>query len=120
MANIQYSHINLEYLDLMADGDDSMKHVILGMLIIELPEEIQKMKALIQNQSWTELSNLSHKLKSTLSYVGNEEMTLSNKAIEKFSKNQISLDEIGALYNTLKKHLPSVVNELNVELEKVS
>ena len=120
MANIQYRHINLEYLDLMADGDDSMKQVILGMLITELPEEITKMKGLIQNQSWTELSNVSHKLKSTLSYVGNEEMTLTNKAIEKFSKNQISLDEIGSLYTVLKEHLPSVVNELEAELEKVS
>jgi len=34
-----YKHINLEYMDMMSDGDDSMKKIMLEMLLEELPQE---------------------------------------------------------------------------------
>ena len=52
VSNNAYQFINLDYLELMSDGDDSMKKVLLEMLIAELPDEIVKMRSLQQSSNW--------------------------------------------------------------------
>ena len=41
-----YDYINLEYMEMMSEGDPSMKKVMIEMLMEELPQEINKMEAL--------------------------------------------------------------------------
>ena len=119
VSNNAYQFINLDYLELMSDGDDSMKKVLLEMLIVELPDEIVKMRSLEQASNWAELSSVSHKMKSTLSYVGNEIMTISNKTIEKNTKNNESLEEIPTHMDTLETNLERVMTELKIELTRL-
>ncbi len=119
VSNNAYQFINLEYLELMSDGDDSMKKVLLEMLIDELPDEVVKMRNLQQSAQWEELSSVSHKMKSTLSYVGNETMTVSNKTIEQNAKNNISVDELGSLMDKLEVNLERVMTELKMELTRL-
>lgn len=119
VSNNAYQFINLDYLELMSDGDDSMKKVLLEMLIAELPDEIVKMRSLQQSSNWEELSSVSHKMKSTLSYVGNETMTESNKTIEQNTKNNASLDEVAILMDKLEKNLDRVMTELKIELTRL-
>jgi len=103
----------------MSDGDDSMKKVLLEMLIEELPDEIVKMRALEQSSNWDELCSVSHKMKSTLSYVGNDVMTTANKTIEKNTKNSSDLNEMPNLMNTLETNLDRVMAELKIELTRL-
>ena len=42
--------INLDYLDMMSEGDVDMKITMLEMLIDEIPEEIGKMDALLADR----------------------------------------------------------------------
>ncbi len=119
VSNNTYQFINLDYLELMSDGDDSMKKVLLEMLIEELPDEIVKMRALQQASDWNELCSVSHKMKSTLSYVGNDTMTETNKTIEKNTKNATELDQVPTLMNTLETNLDRVMTELKIELTRL-
>jgi len=119
VSNNAYQFINLDYLELMSDGDDSMKKVLLEMLIEELPEEITKMRALQQASNWADLGSVSHKMKSTLSYVGNDTMTSANKTIELQAKDQNSTGEIPALMDTLETNLDRVMTELKIELTRL-
>ena len=119
VSNNAYQFINLDYLDLMADGDDSMKKVLLEMLIEELPDEIVKMRSLQQQSNWSELSSVSHKMKSTLSYVGNDDMSESNKTIEQNTKNNTDLDGITGLMDKLEANLERVMTELKIELTRL-
>ena len=114
-----YKYINLEYLEMMSDGDDSMKKVMLEMLLEELPLEIKKMDSLCQEGSWDEVSSVSHKLKSTLAFVGNEEMTNANTNIEGLSKEANNVGQVPKLIETLQSLCPSTISELNLELEKL-
>lgn len=114
-----YQFINLDYLELMSDGDDSMKKVLLEMLIEELPEEIVKMRSLEQVSNWSELSSVSHKMKSTLSYVGNETMTDANKTIEQNTKDADGLSEVPRLMKSLETNLERVMTELKIELTRL-
>jgi len=114
-----YQFINLEYLDLMSDGDNGMKKILLEMLLDELPTEFEKMIACSDSKSWNDLSEVSHKMKSTLAYVGNDEMTVSNKTIEILSKTEQDLDQIPTLLASLKTNLDRVMPELKIELSRL-
>jgi HPt (histidine-containing phosphotransfer) domain-containing protein len=110
------TYINLDYLRLMSDGDADMEKVMLDMLLIELPTEFEKMKNLCVAQEWEELSRVSHKMKSTLAFVGNDEMTEANKAIESFTKNNENLEDVAGHIATMERFMQPVMQELEAAL----
>ncbi len=119
MRDQTYIHINLDYMDMMSDGDDSMKKVMLEMLLEELPMELEKMNALTTEKNWVELGAVSHKMKSTLSFVGNEAMTNANKDIEQICKDQNSLETIPGFIAVITEMAPKALDELRVEFERL-
>lgn len=114
-----YKFINLDYMDMMSDGDGSMKKIMLEMLLEELPQEVKKMTVLLEQKNWEELGSVSHKMKSTLAFVGNEEMTAANKNVEQMAKSSPSPEAIRHLINVLEKLCPMAVAELKEEASKL-
>lgn len=112
MSVSTYQYINLDYLNLMTDGDDDMKQVMLDMLFEELPQELEKMRQLHEEQHWDELKAVSHKMKSTLAFVGNEQMTTANSQIEAILKDGLDKEQLGDLLHTLETYHPKVISEL--------
>lgn len=106
-------HINLDYLDMMTDGDGEMRDTMLTMLMDELPAEVSKMRPLLTDANWNELREVSHKLKSTLAFIGNDVMTEANKEIETLTKNgHASHARIANLMTVLEEQLSGVLDEL--------
>lgn len=112
-----YKFIDLSYLELMSDGDEDMKKTMLEMLLEELPEEMQKMRELTDAQNWEELSSVSHKMKSTLSFVGCEAMTEMNKELELLSKHQENPNRMVALMGQLEEKLGEVLPEIQAAFD---
>ena len=108
--------INLDYLRLMADNDDDMVQIMLGMLLEELPEEMGKIVELAKAKDWDELTKVSHKMKSTLAFVGNDAMTAANAALERSTKYNTDLHLVNSLVDTLEAHLPPVMDGLKNEV----
>lgn len=110
---------NLDYLKLMADGDRDMEQTMLEMLLVELPEEFGKMETLFAANDWLPLSKVSHKMKSTLPFIGNDELTSVNLKIEQLTKREGHppiKDEVRVIGNSIQqfgKLLPSILQELN-------
>ncbi len=119
MVENKYTHINLEYMELMADGDDEMKQTMIEMLLEDLPIELQKMKDCSDKSDFEELSKVSHKMKSTLSFVGNDAMTRANKQVEKAAKEGKERENISQLIQLLLENCKTVIEELNTELSKL-
>ncbi len=120
MSDNGYSFINLEYMDMMADGDAEMKQVMLDMLLTELPEELEKMLGLLASESWEELGSVSHKMKSTLAFVGNTEMTNANKDIETLAKTTEGTAQIADLMKVMQEVCPNIMEELKKEQTKLA
>lgn len=120
MNNSTYEFINLEYLELMADGDPEMKVVMLDMLITELPEELAKMRREFDEQAWEILGSTSHKMKSTLSFVGNPQMTGANKDIESICKEGENLTQIGDMIKAMEELVPSILVEIKQEVANIA
>jgi len=109
-----FQHINLDYLDLMSDGDDDMKKTMIEMLLEEVPAEVTKMNQAQQNEDWNELKELSHKLKSTLAFIGNPTLTTSNERVETIAKTESDLGELPDLLEALNSTYPMVLDELKL------
>ena len=114
---VTYNHTNLEYLELMSDGDCEMIASMLEMLAAEIPTEIEKMQVCVKKRDWNELFELSHKYKTTLSYIGNVEMTNITKTIEVCSRERASLDDLPELVNSLERLSKKVMHELKDRIE---
>ena len=93
----------------MADNDDEMIQIMLTMLLEELPEEMSRIGALARDKNWDELTRVSHKMKSTLAFVGNEPMNNANKDLERITRYHTDLNLVPNLVSTLESHLPSVL-----------
>jgi len=115
-----YKYINLEYLELMADGDPEMKVVMLDMLVTELPEELAKMRKEFDEQDWEILGSTSHKMKSTLSFVGNPKVTEANKEIESICKAKDDPQQIGDMIKIMEELVPSILLEIKQEVTNMA
>ena len=115
----EFQYVNLEYLELMTEGDEEMQKEMLGMLMVEFENEIPKMKISNMAEDWVELGNLSHKFKSTLNFVGNELMTEANEHVEKISKSRVNTGKITDLIDILEDLSSKVVVELRDAYETI-
>jgi HPt (histidine-containing phosphotransfer) domain-containing protein len=105
-------NIDLSYLELMTDGDTEMKQTMLEMLLDEIPQEIMNLKNCCSNSDWKALNEVSHKFKSTLSYVGSVILTNANLVVEEDSKLEKNLDGIKTQIGIIESHAPFVLQDL--------
>jgi len=111
---MSFQHINLDYLELMSDGDDDMKKVMIEMLLEEVPAEVAKLNKMHEIADWKELREVSHKLKSTLSFIGNPIMTEANKKVEDIAKAADGLEELPSLLEAITSTYPGALEELKM------
>ncbi len=104
--------INLDYLKTMAGGDPEMEQTLLDMVLAELNEEWEAMCRHFEEKNWKELFQASHKMKSTLAFVGNDELTYLNKAVEDRTRHLRDLHEVGTYMQQLEACLPPVIEAL--------
>lgn len=104
--------INLEYLKTMAAGDPEMEQTLLEMVLTELEEEWQSMRRHFESKDWQGLFQASHKMKSTLAFVGNDELTRLNKAVEERTRYLQKLEEVEGYLKELEGCLPAVIEAL--------
>ncbi len=114
-----HQYINLDYMEMMTEGDDEMKQTMLEMLLAELPEEIQKLRDYHAAGDWRNVNEVSHKMKSSLAFVGSDEFSDTNKEIEKIAKYGDGYERVPALLERLDTVYQQVMPELQSELEKI-
>lgn len=113
--------IDLSYMDLMADGDNDMKKIMLELLFEEPLQEIQSMYQMLKNNNLSGIKKVSHKMKSTLAFVGNDDLTKTNVEIETIAKQEREkeLERLPQLIQHLDKLYQAVLIELKKEHAKL-
>lgn len=112
-------YIDLSYMELMSDGDADMMKMMLELLFDEPLEEIKKMHRLYNKENWSELRAVSHKMKSTLAFVGNDNLTNTNKRIESIAKDVNGTEQLPELITTLETIFGKALVELKSEHAKL-
>jgi HPt (histidine-containing phosphotransfer) domain-containing protein len=101
MVTTNMEYLNLDYLNMMTGNDAEMMQTMLGMLAEEIPTEFEKMDSAIKNREWNDLFNISHKMKTTLAFIGNEEMIELNKDIELAARHENGLERIAPMFKKM-------------------
>ena len=108
----RFHYISLDYIDKMSGGDEETKKLLLDMLINELPQAVLEMKQLFAAKKWELLRNASHKMKSTLAFVGNDQMTRANRKILETLSSSGNGNSLHQEMKTLEMLGPKVLTEL--------
>ena len=117
MASRNYKFINLAYLDKMSGGDRDTKVTLIEMLIEELSTSIPEMSMQFKHKRWKLLRETSHKMKSTLAFVGNSKMSAANHTLLIALRDGKTGDHLLELLRELKTLYPDAVRELQAEAE---
>ena len=112
MNNVSFRFINLEYLDMMTEGDSEMQKEILGIVVEEIRNDIPKMADFFRKGDLENTNHISHKFKSTLAFVGNELMTDANKEVELITKIGGDESKLPELFKIIEEMQPKVLQEL--------
>ena len=67
-------YINLEYLYELSGGDESFIKDMINSFIQQTPANLQELSSLCHEQKWNELGRMAHKTKSSLSFIGVQQM----------------------------------------------
>jgi HPt (histidine-containing phosphotransfer) domain-containing protein len=114
-----YKHLNLSYLESLIGDDTETMAVIFSTLLEEVPEEITKMENLINSQDWHTFHEVSHKFKSTLAYLGNDEIFDANQDMMMNARSMEKLNEIPALFEIVKNSWGYIQPEVEAALEDI-
>ena len=115
MKQQRLRYVNLDYLNQMSAGDLGTKKLLLEMLMKELPVAVTNMQSFYKKQQWKQLHETSHKMKSTLAFVGNNEMTKANLVI----LEQVQLSKNLSQLSTYLQLLTNKSSLVQKELEKI-
>lgn len=111
--------IDLSYLDLMSGGDSGMKKMMIELLFDEPLDEIQSMYEMAENQNWRGLRDVTHKMKSTLAYIGNDELNYINENIGDLARSEDTSGEIQSLVGQMQGLYEDVVVVLRSEYNQL-
>jgi HPt (histidine-containing phosphotransfer) domain-containing protein len=114
MSTTTFQYINLDYLDTMTGGDADTMQEMLVMLIKEIPTELTKMQNAVLAKDWEEVFQISHKLKMTLAFIGQEKMITINKTIEHCTRHKVDLHEVSIMVEQLAFLSNPSVEELKI------
>ena len=80
---------NLEYIDRLARGDESIKKELINIIKIEFPEEKKEYFASIKSESFKRIEENVHRLKHKISILG---LVKNYEMANKFETNLRKLD----------------------------
>jgi HPt (histidine-containing phosphotransfer) domain-containing protein len=116
----EFQHINLDYLGQMTEGDRALERDMLLVLVKELQIEIPKLRALGAEGRWRELAEVSHRLKTSLAYAGNDALSRINAEIEAIASRGDGAGELPGLFGGLESAVPDVIGELQAAVGRLS
>jgi HPt (histidine-containing phosphotransfer) domain-containing protein len=111
-VSVEFRHINLAYLEHVTEGDRVMQRDLLNLLVKELQADIPAMRAHLDGGRWQELVDVSHRLRSSLAFAGNERVTWVDAEIERLAGGGGEHARLPVLLGELEAALPNLILEL--------
>ncbi len=70
MSNLNGQIIDLKYLKDLSAGDTEFENTIIRQFIVQMPDELQLLDEAIRVKNMIQIKGLAHGLKSTVAYMG--------------------------------------------------
>lgn len=116
MPEHNYEYITLEYLETITGGDVETRKTILNMLLGDLETLCPKLSLFAEAKNWEEVEKIAHKLKSSLAFAGNENLTRSNEIILENSRLKQDVETLPIEVAKMEAIMPLIIAEIKEEL----
>lgn len=93
--------VDLSYLEDIAGGSNDFIIEMIDMFLEQTPGYFNDIKQGILDKDWKKVSDVAHKIKPTLAFMGSNSAKDTMAGIEMDSRNLVNLDTIGDTFNNL-------------------
>jgi CheY-like chemotaxis protein/HPt (histidine-containing phosphotransfer) domain-containing protein len=111
--------MNLDFLVKFTGGDQELTIRLLEIFLEQVPDSIDRIGKLLPERKWQEIYPIAHKIKSSFAIFELEESKNCILKIEEYSRDQIKLDTLPALFSQYKAASEKAVLDLQMELKKL-
>jgi HPt (histidine-containing phosphotransfer) domain-containing protein len=109
----QGSVVNIDYLRQLSKGNTKFVDEMIRIFLAENPEEIKVLEGAIQNKNYDLIKATTHKLRSTLPYIGLDKLVEEEVSeIETLAAQKTSVERIGQLFLRIKDTCERACTEL--------
>ena len=109
---ISNSMIDWQHFGALCSGDAEIMDEVTKMLIDEIPTELVALDVAVTKKKWGDVFDISHKLRTTVSFFGNTELNNIVKTIEFSARYNIDTH----LLIDLKRHCTALLQTVRTEL----
>lgn len=108
----QGESLNLAYLDRITGGNDNLRKQIIELLLVETPEELQKLEQYTKEYNWVRVRGVAHKMKSSATYMGLSQTLANLKQIEESANTQTHTELIPDMVREASRTLHRALESL--------
>ena len=109
--------VDLSYLEDIAGGSNEFIIEMIDMFLEQTPGYCLQIKQAIIDKDWKKVSDLAHKVKPTLAFMGSNAAKETMAGIEMDSRNLVNLDTIGATFDMLYTDCQQLFVDLKIARE---
>ena len=111
--------VDLGYLEDIAGGSNDFIIEMIDMFLEQTPRYLDVIKKGIEDKDWKIVSDIAHKIKPTLAFMGSNSAKDVMADIEMNSKNLVNLDKIEETFTELHQFCLQLCEELKIAKEKL-
>ena len=111
--------IDLSYLEDIAGGSNEFIIEMIDMFLEQTPRYCTEIKQAIVDKDWKKVSDLAHKVKPTLAFMGSNSAKETMASIETDARNLANLDSIGETFQQLHTVCIQLFSDLKEAREKL-
>lgn len=100
-SNTPSTKIDLSYLEDIAGGSNEFIIEMIDMFLEQTPQYCTEIKQAIVDKEWKKVSDLAHKVKPTLAFMGSNSAKETMASIETDARNMVNLDTLGETFQQL-------------------
>ncbi|HXC05877.1 MAG TPA: ATP-binding protein, partial [Bacteroidia bacterium] len=105
---------DLSYLNNLAKGNTAFIREMIRIFTEQTPEGIKGLREALENNEWSVLAGLAHKMKPSFAFMGIHSMKDVIESIEQNAKKQIHAAETAALIRKLDSVCQTAIEELKI------
>ena len=112
--------VDLNYMSSICDGDIQFMIEMVETFLKDAPVITKEMTTLSKNNDWIKVSNLAHKFKTSLMFMGIESLHSVIREIEKNGQEMVNVSSIPPLVDQVSETCIKASQELSGFLNKYS
>ena len=117
---MEYKYINTEYLDSVSGGDPDLTGEIVSIFKEQVVEAYKEMKELLSAMDYHGLGLLAHKIKSSVSIMGMNDLASMLKTFELETRDGKNSEQYNSYIERFRSETGNAVKELDDHLKKIS